>query len=109
MPPRVAAPAMSGVAPAALRVPDLDKLAGLRPGELVALFGEPDLRRAEPPAELWQYRGADCVLDIFLYREVGGVHVIHSEMRRRDGRHGDPAPCAGAAGRFDRQHRQSRL
>lgn len=100
--------ARPALAPAALRLPNLDQLDGLRPSELVALFGQPDFRRVEPPAELWQYRSALCVLDLFLYREAGGIHVIHSEMRNRSG-HPGSAPCAGVPGRFDRQHRQSQL
>lgn len=58
-------------------------LAGLSAQQVVALLGEPDLRRAEPPAELWQYRRAGCVLDLFLYGDAASAHVVHSEARER--------------------------
>jgi hypothetical protein len=69
--------------PAAARVPELPVLTGLGPAELVALLGEPDFRRRDPPAELWQYRSADCVLDVFLYGEGGSYRVVRSETRDR--------------------------
>jgi hypothetical protein len=59
-------------------------LDGLDSQAVVALLGPPDLRRAEPPAELWQYRLAGCVLDIYLYRDTGAFHVVHAETRDRN-------------------------
>lgn len=56
---------------------------GLGAGDVVARFGEPQLRRAEPPAELWQYRSADCVLEVILYAESGTPHVIGSQIYAR--------------------------
>lgn len=69
------------------RLPENETLVGLRAAELLARFGEPDLRRAEPPAELWQYRSEDCVLELFLYPKAGTPRVIGSEVyaRSRDG------------------------
>lgn len=65
-------------------LPSPASLTGLGAAELVALLGQPDFRRSDPPAELWQYRSADCVLDIFLYRDTGGGYrVTHSETRAR--------------------------
>jgi hypothetical protein len=72
------------VQPAALHRPLPTPFAGLSAADVVGLFGEPDFRRTEPPAELWQYRSADCVLDLFLYRDPSGVRVVHSETRDRD-------------------------
>ena len=48
---------------------------------LVAELGEPRLRRQEPPAEVWQYRGQDCVLDFFLYQDAQTFKVVHIEAR----------------------------
>ena len=56
---------------------------GLSAAEVLARLGEPDFRRAEPPAEFWQYRGLDCVLDLFLYDDAGRVRVVYSETRER--------------------------
>ena len=70
------------------------------------MLGEPDLRRPEPPAELWQYRSADCVLDVFLYADDGRYRVVRSETRNR---HVLPPIVAGCSAAFDRQSRQSRL
>jgi hypothetical protein len=92
--------------PAAMRVPELPVLTGMEPAQLIALLGEPDLRRLEPPAELWQYRNADCVLDVFLYADGGGYRVLRSETRSR---HVVPPMVAGCTAGFGRQSRESRL
>ena len=103
-PPEVARP---GIASLAL---DTAKLAGLSKAELVARFGEPDFRRTEPPAELWQYRRAECVLDIFLYRDHGAFRVVHAETHDR-GLIQVGSGCADSGGAFAPAPatRQSRL
>jgi len=63
---------------------DPDKLIGLDPGAIAMLLGEPELRRLERPAEVWQYRTDSCVFDIFLYRNEQGPRVVHYEARQRD-------------------------
>lgn len=94
--------------PAPVSLPD--SLLGLRPAEILALFGRPDFRRSEPPAELWQYRSADCVLDIFLYGDAGGVRVVHSESRERGPAVAEAAQrCGSAAMGFRARNRESRL
>ncbi len=92
--------------PASARITELPVLTGLGPAELVALFGEPDFRRRDPPAELWQYRSADCVLDVFLYGEDGSYRVVRSATRDR---HVLPPLVASCSAAFDRRARQSRL
>ncbi len=79
--PLISTPA-AAVAP--LRVPTLQELTGLRPREVVALLGQPDLRRDEPPAELWQYSAADCVLNLFFYRDANGYRLMRAETWDRD-------------------------
>jgi hypothetical protein len=71
-------------APASSRVPGLKDLAGLHQPDIVALLGQPDLRRNEPPAELWQYRTADCVLTLFFYREADGYRLARAETWQRN-------------------------
>lgn len=73
---------------------ELKELTGLRPAAIVALFGDPDLRRDEPPAELWQYRAADCILNLFFYRENDGYRLLRAETWQRNLAGGTvPARC----------------
>ncbi len=65
------------------RIPGLQELTGLHPPDIVAMLGQPDLRRDEPPAQLWQYRAADCVLNLFFYREGTGYRLAHAETWQR--------------------------
>jgi len=94
------------VGPAAMRVLELPVLAGMEPAQVIALLGEPDLRRPEPPAELWQYRNADCVLDVFLYAEAGRYRVLGSATRDR---HVAPPAVASCTAAFGRRDDASRL
>jgi hypothetical protein len=63
--------------------PEIKDLAGLKPADVLSILGQPDLRRDEPPAELWQYRAADCVLNLFFYSETGGYRLTHAEAWQR--------------------------
>ncbi|HLJ63443.1 MAG TPA: hypothetical protein VKT70_05015 [Stellaceae bacterium] len=69
--------------PASPRPADLGALRGLPERDVLAALGEPTFRRAEPPAELWQYRTSDCVVDVFLYQEADGYRVVEIESRDR--------------------------
>ncbi|HEV2678248.1 MAG TPA: hypothetical protein VGV37_27215 [Aliidongia sp.] len=51
--------------------------------QLMQRLGSPDFTRRDPPAEIWQYRSASCVLDVFLYPEAGGLKVAHATTRDR--------------------------
>ncbi len=53
-------------------LPPLVTLATLDSVGLQALLGAPAFTRRDDPAQLWQYRGDRCTLDIFLYRPTGG-------------------------------------
>jgi hypothetical protein len=44
-----------------------EELMGLGPDEVRRLLGNPVLVRRDAPAEIWQYRGRDCALDVYLY------------------------------------------
>ena len=83
-----AGPALAAAAPDPMVAVDADpeRLIGLTVAEAAELLGRPGLVRREPPAEVWQYAGSECVLHLFLYdREVGGPAVTHFEMRELDG------------------------
>lgn len=48
-------------------------LVGVAPRAISARLGEPDFRRAEPHAEIWQYAGGDCSLFVYFYETDGGA------------------------------------
>jgi hypothetical protein len=63
-----------------------DALLGAPAERVLAALGQPEVQRRERPAEIWQYRGRGCVLDVFLYAiaESGGPgpkQVAHLEAR----------------------------
>lgn len=60
---------------------DPDQFLGARPSGVIAALGEPAQIRRDGPAEVWQYRGADCVLDLFLYETDGSRRVDYVELR----------------------------
>ena len=62
---------------------DPGRFKGLAGREVVALLGDPSFRRSEAPAEVWQYYGPGCVLDLFLYLDHGVQQVAHAELRSR--------------------------
>jgi hypothetical protein len=72
------------------RVPVIDdnpeRLMGLSPNGVAKLLGTPALVRREPPAEIWQYRGASCVFDVFLYENAGAQRVTYLEARDQKAR-----------------------
>ena len=56
-------------------------LDGAAPSAVLALLGEPELRRSEPPTEIWQYRTERCVADIYLRQAGGPARVVYMETR----------------------------
>jgi hypothetical protein len=88
-PANAAAPAKT-----AARTPRADELVGMKSGELTALLGEPNLVRTDRQAQVWQYKGTSCVLDLFLYppkdAEAHGADaeraVVYIESRGKDAR-----------------------
>ncbi len=60
-----------------ITVPETTEVAGKQPEFLLARFGEPDLRRAEPGAQFWTYTHPDCVVYFILYDEGEGVYSVH--------------------------------
>jgi hypothetical protein len=76
------------------RAPDIKDLAGLKPDDVASILGQPDLKRNEPPAKLWQYRAADCVLNLFFYDTAGSYRLTHAETWQRTLSAGaSPARC----------------
>lgn len=60
---------------------DPGRFRGMSAQDLTGLLGEPDFRRREKPAEIWQYYGQGCVLDLFLYDDNAVKRVSHAELR----------------------------
>ncbi len=56
---------------------------GYAAGQVIAALGDPNFRRHEAPAEVWQYYGPGCVLDLFLYQDHGAERVTHVELRNQ--------------------------
>lgn len=83
-----------GLRPTDLPPSQIETLRHLSAPALLARLGPPDFTRRDPPAELWQYRGASCVLDLFLYPEAGTMTVSHAQTRMR---HGAEAAGLGAS------------
>lgn len=60
---------------------DVMKLKGLTPVQLRQVLGSPGFQRRDAPAEIWQYRGTGCTLDLFLYDGSSGQKVEHWAVR----------------------------
>lgn len=79
------------------------ELLGLTPDVLRRRLGEPSLRRAEGPAEIWLYAGLGCALDLILYPEAGRLRVAHAAARASGAEPRTEAAClAGIAGGAER-------
>jgi hypothetical protein len=68
-----------------ISVPEPDNLIGYSPSRLKSLFGEPSFVRSDPPAELWQYKNASCIMDLYLYNDGSdNFAVTHLEFRQTE-------------------------
>lgn len=72
---------------------DPARLKGLGTAHVRELLGEPGMLRREPPAEVWQYHGLGCVVDVFLYEDNGAQRVTYVQVRSLD----DGSPRLGDA------------
>jgi len=57
------------------------RLKGLTTTQVKSVLGRPGFTRRDAPAEIWQYRGRVCTLDLFLYEDDGRQVVAHYAMR----------------------------
>jgi len=98
------APGAGGTGGLAAAPRDPTTLIGLDAAGLEAMLGAPELKRREPPAEMWQYRTETCVLDLYLYPAPGAgggspsVAQYATRARTADPAGGpvDAARCLGA-------------
>ncbi len=73
--------AQQGQPAAPLLGTDSDAFIGLADRELSSVLGKPRQVRKDAPAEIWQYSGADCVVDFYLYDAEGRMEVAFVEAR----------------------------
>lgn len=62
---------------------DTSSFIGLGDDDLSRTLGQPKFVRKDAPAEIWQYSGADCVVDFYLYAGATGLSVAYLEARDR--------------------------
>ena len=60
-----------------------------------AKIGTPEFARSDMQANLWQYKNAQCVLNVFLYSdgETGPARVLHFDARDTAGKDTDRNAC----------------
>lgn len=74
-------------------ITDAARFKGLATSDVLSALGNPDFRRREKPAEIWQYYGDSCVLDLFFYEETKGQRVTFAELRSRSPSPANSAKC----------------
>lgn len=62
----------------------LETLPGMTGDALAAALGAPQFRRHDGKAEIWQYRGTACTLDVFLYADGGDLRVRYADARGKN-------------------------
>ena len=82
---------------------DPEELMGLNRGQITVMLGAPNLVRRDAPAEVWQYLGGECVLDLFLYRRIpdpptGPILPKPKPRPEERRRRANPATNPGAGG-----------
>lgn len=87
--------------------PDPDLLVGLDFDGTKALLGDPALQLEQPPAKVWAYNGAGCMLNVFFYLSVDDkvFRVLTYEVTGGEpGAEQAPAPPAKVAGSPKKVH-----
>jgi hypothetical protein len=79
-----AAPARTAALPPGVRLPieSPKALIGKGDAEVSSLLGKPAFTRTDGPAQVWQYTGPSCALDVFMYQSAGAYKVEYTELRR---------------------------
>jgi hypothetical protein len=76
---------------------DPQQLMGMAPAGVTGMLGEPELRRREGPAEVWQYRSSRCAFNIYMEDDDSlGQRVVYFGARSRTaGASVHPPQCLG--------------
>ncbi len=61
------------------------EMVGKSGAQITSAIGAPAFRRKDGEARIWQYRGTNCLLDVFLYKNGSSLKVKYAELRRRAG------------------------
>lgn len=71
------------VVPVPRHLPQYVRIVGAPAPFVLALLGEPSLRRRDPPAEYWRYSFPGCTLDLFFYADgpYAEPRVVYYEFR----------------------------
>jgi hypothetical protein len=79
-----ATPARTAALPPGVRLPieSPKALIGKGDAEVSSLLGKPAFTRTDGPAQVWQYTGPSCALDVFMYQSAGAYKVEYTELRR---------------------------
>jgi hypothetical protein len=64
-----------------LKAESAGELRGRPAKSLVSVIGRPDFVRRDGSAQIWQYRNARCILDLFVYGGETAEQVKHAELR----------------------------
>ena len=59
------------------------RIRGMEKTAIARLLGEPGFIRRDDPAEIWQYRGKRCILDVFMYKDGTSFAAAHVALRSR--------------------------
>ena len=92
-------PVQGFMQPQIMRGPGLEEVSGASEARLLTLFGTPALNVTEGDAKKLQFRGSQCVLDVYLYPLRPGAPLTATwiEARRPDnGTDVDRAGCVRA-------------
>jgi hypothetical protein len=99
--PAIAPPPAAAVAtPDAVRGTAGNGVVGMTADALRAAWGEPQLKRTEAGAEMWQYGGrGNCTLLVYVYANASNVMTVtHAEALPGGSDEAALATCAKAAG-----------
>ena len=75
------------------QTPAAQRLMRMNANEVVATLGEPEFKREENPAQIWRYRGRNCVLELMLYKLDREYQVRHVETRDENFKQVSPDSC----------------
>jgi hypothetical protein len=67
--------------PDAAHITEPSRLKGLTVVQVQEVLGQPGFQRRDAPAEIWQYRGRGCTLDLFIYDYGNSRTVDHWSVR----------------------------
>lgn len=89
-----------------------ENLMKLHGEEVRLILASPDLERKDLPSIVWQYRNADCVLDVYFTAAQDNAdveNVSHYEFRYRETSRADEEPVAGSCMRGLYEDRRNQI